>query len=210
MIKSGKQLLLLKNMLEKVSSVDGLIVDIGTPQRFHKELRPFESMFLESKYKAYGYNPKLNYGQYNCDGHQDIENLKFENESVGAVICLDVLEHVGNPFRAAKEIVRVMRAGGLLLLSVPFQNGYHGKDGRTHSHENYPDYWRFTHTGLKYLFQDLRSVDLYAVDGPIEFKLRQLHLGKYIDTLIGRIIIDFFDTPTLGRATSRHILFGEK
>jgi predicted SAM-dependent methyltransferase len=46
---------------------------------------------------------------------------------VDAVICLEVLEHVGYPFRAAGELVRVLRPGGRLLLTVPFLTSYHGK-----------------------------------------------------------------------------------
>jgi SAM-dependent methyltransferase len=210
MIRGGRAGRLLENRLRRISDAGGIIVDLGTPQRFHKELRPFERLFEAKNYRAYGYEPRAVHAAYDCDGHQDIEALTFGDGEVDAVICLDVLEHVADPFKAAREISRVIRPAGFLLLTVPFQSGYHGKGGGSQGHEAYPDYWRMTHSGLQLLFRQFSDVEVTPTDGPIEFRLRQFYLGPVIDHSFVRPLIDAIDRPSNGRATSRHLLFGRK
>jgi SAM-dependent methyltransferase len=210
MIKGGRAGRLLEASLRRISQSGGKIVDLGTPQRFHKELRPFESLFKGRDYKAFGFEPSSEHGPYNADGHEDIEALTFGDGEVDAVICLDVLEHVSDPFQAAREISRVLRPAGLLLLTVPFQGGYHGKSGGTQRHDAYPDYWRMTHAGLELLFRSFADVKVTPTDGPIEFRLRQFYLGPLLDHPMVRPLVDAIDRPSNGRATSRHLLFGRK
>ena len=47
------------------------------------------------------------------------QNLPFASGCFDRVICSEVLEHVRDPFRAAKELVRVLKPGGVLAVSVP-------------------------------------------------------------------------------------------
>ncbi len=49
----------------------------------------------------------------------DIEDMPFEDESFGTVVCTEVLEHVPYPEKALSEIGRVLRPGGMLIGSVP-------------------------------------------------------------------------------------------
>lgn len=52
--------------------------------------------------------------------HGDATALCFADASLDAILCLDVLEHVPD-FRAAlREFARVLRPGGVLLLTVPW------------------------------------------------------------------------------------------
>jgi hypothetical protein len=61
----------------------------------------------------------------------------------GTVLCLSVMEHVGDIFSFAKNLTAIMAPGGVLFLSVPFNWRFHG----------YPsDYWRFSPEGVKQLF----------------------------------------------------------
>ena len=50
----------------------------------------------------------------------NIHDLPFENDSLEAVICLAVLEHVENPFQATEEIYRTFKPGGYTLICVTF------------------------------------------------------------------------------------------
>lgn len=54
------------------------------------------------------------------------EGIPFPDQSYDAVFCIEVLEHVPNPFAAFGEINRVLRDGGVLIVSVP--NPYHLKE----------------------------------------------------------------------------------
>ncbi|MEE2526259.1 methyltransferase domain-containing protein [Hyphobacterium sp. HN65] len=49
----------------------------------------------------------------------DAHRLPFRSESFDAVICSEVLEHVGNPDRVIREIDRITKPGGRVALSVP-------------------------------------------------------------------------------------------
>jgi SAM-dependent methyltransferase len=54
------------------------------------------------------------------------EGIPFPDASYDFVFCIEVLEHVPNPFAAFGEISRVLRDGGVLIVSVP--NPYHLKE----------------------------------------------------------------------------------
>lgn len=55
--------------------------------------------------------------------HEDIEELSFPDASFDAVVTADVLEHVPCPERAFAELLRILRPGGLLWMTVPFDPG---------------------------------------------------------------------------------------
>ena len=61
-------------------------------------------------------------------------------------ICMDLLEHVSNPFIVGENITNSLRKGALLFVTAPFVWG-------THNCPN--DYFRFTAEGLKVIFPKL-------------------------------------------------------
>lgn len=78
----------------------------------------------------------------NVDQVEDIHRLSFEDESVGTVICVEVLEHVHDPIRAVQEVHRVLKPGGVAAFtSVMFMP--------IHAHPW--DFWRFTPEGFAHL-----------------------------------------------------------
>jgi SAM-dependent methyltransferase len=77
------------------------------------------------------------------------EELPFLDNSFEAVVSLNVLEHVKDPFTCARELSRVLKPGGTLYAAVPFLQHYHG----------YPHhYYNMTHQGLANLFAGLLDV----------------------------------------------------
>lgn len=215
MIKGGKAEKIFSSYLKLLVSQSDTILDIGTSQRFAKELRPYETWFEGKHYVAGGYNPAMIYGTYNCDVHTDIENIPYEDNTWDAVICLEVLEHVANPFKAATELYRVLKPGGVLLLTTPFLLGYHGKTKRpgaidSHSHSEYPDFWRFTHEGLFHLFKPFASTKIEVLNGPVEVGLMVFNLSSLLHVPIIRSIVDKVDRPMLSKQTSRHLVWATK
>jgi SAM-dependent methyltransferase len=68
------------------------------------------------------------------------------------VFCMEVLEHVVDPFASISEIRRILKNDGYLVLSTPLNARIHGP---------IPDCWRFTEFGLRVL---LRNFDLIAIN----------------------------------------------
>ena len=52
-------------------------------------------------------------------GEADIVSIPLLDSSLDAVICSEVLEHVNSPQESIKELIRVLKPGGILALSVP-------------------------------------------------------------------------------------------
>ncbi|MDW8044791.1 MAG: class I SAM-dependent methyltransferase [Nitrososphaerota archaeon] len=70
----------------------------------------------------------------------DAHNLPFRNDSFDCIFLIEVLEHLERPFEAIKEVGRVTKKGGTLILSAPFLYPiYHD------------EFWRFTPDGIKLL-----------------------------------------------------------
>jgi SAM-dependent methyltransferase len=67
------------------------------------------------------------------------------NERYDWVISTAMLEHLEDPWSAAKEMLRITRPGGYLYVAVPFSQ-------IVHYEPRYRDYWRFTPMGLGRLF----------------------------------------------------------
>jgi len=58
--------------------------------------------------------------------HDISQGIPFASGSFDFVFCLELLEHVPDPFGTLSEIHRVLKPGGVLMLSVP--NPYHFKE----------------------------------------------------------------------------------
>lgn len=51
---------------------------------------------------------------------QDLNrNLQFQDEKFDLVSCIEVVEHVENPRKLVREMYRILRPGGLMVLSTP-------------------------------------------------------------------------------------------
>lgn len=50
----------------------------------------------------------------------DITSIPVPDASFDAVLCVEVLEHLPEPIKAIKELARVTKPGGTLILTIPF------------------------------------------------------------------------------------------
>jgi SAM-dependent methyltransferase len=78
------------------------------------------------------------------DYHYDIHDLKFEDNSFDAVVCISILQHVQDPQAAIKELRRVLKPGGYIWVQLPFYWPYHPCP---------EDYWRAGPGGLRVWMQ---------------------------------------------------------
>jgi ubiquinone/menaquinone biosynthesis C-methylase UbiE len=75
------------------------------------------------------------------DFASDASALPLADGSVDVVLSLELLEHVPEPAAVLREIARVLKPGGTVILSVP---------STVPRHDDH-DYWRFTAQGLAML-----------------------------------------------------------
>jgi SAM-dependent methyltransferase len=78
------------------------------------------------------------------DHYYDGKVFPFNDGEFDAALTSEVLEHVFNPDEFLSEITRVLRDGGVLLLTVPFV---------WDEHEQPFDYARYSSFGLRHLLE---------------------------------------------------------
>lgn len=77
------------------------------------------------------------YGQ--IDYVSEITAIPVEAGSFDVVICTEVLEHVPDPIGAVREMGRVLKPGGTLLLTAPLGSGIH--QAPYHFYGGYTPFW---------------------------------------------------------------------
>ena len=91
-------------------------------------------------------------------GVDRLENLEFSRfapNSIGTVLALETFEHVQHPWEAVKEIYRILKPGGSVLISIPFHFPVHF----------FPDdYWRMTTSGLEALLKTAGFTEITVSD----------------------------------------------
>lgn len=81
----------------------------------------------------------------NIDVVGNVLDLPFSDKSFDTVISTQVLEHVEKPWMMVKEIYRILKTGGICILTAPFLTPYHPDP---------KDFFRYTTEGVKSLFKN--------------------------------------------------------
>ncbi len=92
---------------------------------------PYRADFSHCRYETHDFKRyegvKLggsnDYGD--IDHISDIEKIPLPDASFDVVLCTEVLEHVPEPIVALREIARLLKPGGRLLLTAPLGSGLH-------------------------------------------------------------------------------------
>lgn len=104
-----------------------------------------------AKYRSILEEDSKSYTTFDMDDSVDVDvvgdvlDAPFEEESFDTVVSTQVLEHVEKPWVMVSEIYRILRTGGVCVLSAPFIVPYH-------AHPN--DFFRFSKVGMASLFKN--------------------------------------------------------
>lgn len=130
----------------RLQELSGVVLDLGCGTR------PFEPDILRHAARYIG----LDWANTLHGSHADIvadlnKPLPICDEAVDHVVCFEVLEHLAEPRTMLAEAFRIVRKGGQVTISVPFQWWVH---------EAPWDYYRYTRHGLLYMLEKAGFTDV--------------------------------------------------
>lgn len=118
--------------------MSGVMMDFGCGSK------PYKDLFRVTKYIGVDFHGEgHSHENENIDIFYDGKTLPFENSYFDTVFSSEVFEHVFNLEEMLREINRVMKPGGVILVTCPYIIA---------EHEVPNDFGRYTSFGLKDLF----------------------------------------------------------
>ncbi len=140
---------ILKDVKKLSPLIKGKVLDVGAGKS------PYRKFFKN----AQEYIKLDNHDYPGIDIKADItKKIPLKQNSIDSVVCFQVLEHIENPQKAIKEIHRVLKKGGICLLTTHMAAPLHGEPH---------DYYRFTKYALKKIFQDFEKVEIKPQGGAL-------------------------------------------
>lgn len=126
----------------------GMIIDIGCGEK------PYKKIFQNcKKYKGIDFKKYSKNNDY-CErekpdyyfSHSYLKSLilPFKDNSFNHSVSFQVIEHHKNPPKMIKEMIRITKPGGYLIITSPFLGGLHEKPN---------DYQRYTEYGFRQLLK---------------------------------------------------------
>lgn len=89
-----------------------------------------------------------------------VTDIAIQNEKIDSLVCSEVLEHVPDDRRALYEFSRILKPGGLLVLTVPAHPRYFGTDDIFVEHQRRYKIWPFLKQIRKAGFNQVKIVKI--------------------------------------------------
>jgi SAM-dependent methyltransferase len=141
-----------RRWLRQLPFENAKVLDIGGRIQPYRGLIPFKNTYWSLDIRQTALVSIL--GNAEC--------LPFSDASLDLVICTQMIEYVSEPAVLAKEVHRVLRPGGTLLLSAP----------SIFPRDSEQDRWRFFPITLRQLFSPFSGVEVLPECGSIAGFLR--------------------------------------
>lgn len=93
-------------------------------------------------------------GDFISDHHYDITEIATSDASFDLILCYHILEHIPDDVQAMKELFRVLKTNGKILIQTPFKDGEIYEDKNITSEQD-----RLIHFGQE------DHVRIYSVEG---------------------------------------------
>lgn len=133
-------------------------------------------------------------GEHEEDKPGNLLALPFPDNSFDSVILTEVLEHCTDPQGGINQARRVLKPGGLLLVTSPFLWPQHAVEGQ------YQDYWRFTDQAWALLLRAFEDVQIIPCEWTDEGKAAYDFLRRF----------EGFGFATQTKATTGYLCSGRK
>jgi SAM-dependent methyltransferase len=131
----------------------GRLLDVGCgDKRCEPLFRPYVSEYIGVECESTFRDTAASTRSSGPDLYYDGKTLPFEDRSFDTVISIQVLEHTPHPQTVVREMSRVAKKDGIVIVSAPFS---------FRLHEEPHDYFRYTPYGLRAIFEEAGLV----VDG---------------------------------------------
>jgi SAM-dependent methyltransferase len=177
------QQLLIQTIDELIAKPNARVLDVGAGSVVEKNRRAgqfaladkYAQLVQQRGYFGLDMEPGANV-MFVADAHA----LPMADASLDGVIMVSVLEHLYDPLRAANEVARVLKRGGVYFSYAPFYHPYHASPH---------DYFRFTREGYRYLLRDFSRVEI--VSG-----------GNYV-AVVNDVLSHAFGGSRIGRGLAR-------
>jgi SAM-dependent methyltransferase len=138
---------------KRLGALSGTVYDLGCGTR------PYEADIMQSAEKYIGVDWTNTLHQQVADIMADLNDVLPIPDSVADnVVSFQVLEHLSEPQIALNQAFRILKNGGGIFISVPFQ---------WHVHEEPWDFFRYTKYGLAHMLQKsgFSQIEVEAVSG---------------------------------------------
>ena len=169
-----------RETIVKQIEINDEVLDVGKSMRgFFDKIKSKSIITLDvNEFKDY---PDIVFDL--CDELPENLNRKFDK-----IICIAILEHVYNPFKAVGNLKKMLKENGTIYGYVPYLYKYHAPNDLM-----FQDYFRFSKDALSYLFKDFKEVELFPVRGRVSTPFNLLFAGKwkkYIEKTGINILLD--------------------
>ena len=148
-----------RRWLQQLPCKNAKVLDIGGRIQPYRELIHFKNTYWSMDIRQTALVSVV--GNAEC--------LPFDDASLDLVICTQMIEYADEPAVLAKEIYRVLRPGGSLLLSAP----------SIFPRDSEHDRWRFFPVTLRQLFSQFSEVEVLPECGSIAGFLRTFAVMVY-------------------------------
>ncbi len=206
---------ILKTVLPKYCR--GKTIDVGSGHAKYKNLiKDYceEYISVDNLSSEYQFDNSKN---FKPDIISDVLKMPFNDGEFNTVICTEVVEHTENPFLLFKEMSRILKQSGYLILSSGWAAPYHKEP---------KDYWRFSKDAYRILCTEsgFELVEVHKKGGLFSCLLyffnRNIDLNskyaKKVKTLlnplvlISEIIVEKFDFLVKTEDTIGHLIVAKK
>ena len=164
LLPTNHRLILNKILTREFKGVSGEVLVCGAGHNPHKKFGAIESV------STLDLDDSLD-----VDYVADIHALPFPNSVFDSVVVIEVLEHCKNPDTALAECRRVLKPGGLLIVSTPFM---------FHLHADPFDFFRFSRSYFMDRLEVFGSLKVIAFGNLIHVLLDSLSSSYAIFRII--------------------------